>query len=193
MENSPKELKEQSYGEFIKMSLIGKSQFFKKILTEKKGVHEFLWSYMKLCIEDKYHFILKDPFETKKIRQVLNLGHTFGHALEFCFKWPHGDSVLQGLFFTLEWSRYRGLLEQKVYEQIIEALAERFQRTPACKLSWYRKTGKKNIALSLKEDKKMNEEGQILFIFLKDIGKPLVKPVLIEDLLSEAKRQGWIK
>ena len=193
LETSPQGLKEQSYGEFMKMALIGESQFFKKILTEKREVDEFMWSFIKFCIEDKYHLILKDPFETKKVRQVLNFGHTFGHSLEAHFGWSHGDSVLQGLFFALEWSRYRGDLSQNTHEQITGVLREKFERTPACELNWYRKPGKKAIISSLREDKKMDEKGQILFVFLKDIGKALLKPVPIKDLISEAKRQGWIK
>ena len=189
----PQKLKEQSYGELMKMALIGESRFFKKILIEKRDVDEFIWYFLKSCIEDKYHLILQDPFETKKIRQVLNFGHTFGHALEFCFGWSHGDSVLQGLFFALEWSRYRGDLSQNLYEQITGVLRNKFERVPACELNWYRKPGKRAVTSALLEDKKMDEEGQILFVFLKAIGKTLLKPVLVEDLISEAKRQGWVK
>ncbi len=193
LETCPRELKEQSYGEFIKMALIGESRFFKNILTEKRSADEFLWYFLKSCIEDKYHLILQDPFETKKTRQVLNFGHTFGHALESHFGWPHGDSVLQGLFFALEWSRYRGDLPQNLYEQITGVLRDKFERVPAHELNWYRKPGKRAITSFLREDKKMDEEGRILFIFLKTIGKTLAKPVLIDDLVSEAKRQGWVK
>lgn len=193
LETCPKELKEQSYGEFIKMALIGESCFFKKILMEKRSANEFLWSFLKDCIQDKYHLILQDPFETKKVRQVLNFGHTFGHALESHFGWSHGDSVLQGLFFAIEWSRYRGDLSQNLYGQITKVLHDKFERVPACKLNWYRKLGKKTITSFLQEDKKMDEKGQILFIFLKTIGKTSPKPVLVDDLISEAKRQGWVK
>ncbi len=193
LEACPRGLKEQAYGEFMKMALVGESRFFKKILMERRSVDEFIWPFVKFCIEDKYHLILQDPFETKKIRQTLNFGHTFGHALESFFGWSHGDSVLQGLFFALEWSRYRGDLSQSLHAQITGVFRDKFERVPACQLNWYRKPGKKAISRSLLEDKKMDEEGQVLFVFLKAIGKALLKPVQIEDLVSEAKRQGWVK
>lgn len=193
LEGSPDELKEQSYGELIKMGLIGESQFFKEIMLERRPAEDFMWRFLKFCIEDKYQVILQDPFETKKVRQVLNFGHTFGHALESHFGWPHGDSVLQGIFFSLEWSRYRGDLSQSLYEQIIKVLADKFSRVPAHELKWYRRPSQKVIRKLLESDKKMDDKGQILFVFFKSIGKTALKPVLVDDLLSEAKRQNWLK
>lgn len=193
LENAPEELKEQSYGELIKMALIGDSQFFKEIIEERRPAEDFLWRFVKFCIEDKYHVILQDPYETKKVRQVLNFGHTLGHALEAYFEWPHGDSVLQGIFFSLEWSRYRGLISQGAYEEMMKVILEKFSRVPAYELKWYKKPHQKHIQKLLKSDKKMDSDGQIQFVFLKGIGKPLLKSVLVEDLVSEAKRQGWVK
>ncbi|MEM7646734.1 MAG: hypothetical protein AAF203_07495, partial [Pseudomonadota bacterium] len=142
LEGSPVDLKEQAYGELIKMALIGESQFFKEMLMEKRQAPEFFWRFLKLAIEDKYQVVLQDPYESKKIRQVLNFGHTMGHAFESHFGWPHGDSVLQGLFFAIEWSRYRGDLSQSSFEQIVQFISEKFDRGPAHQLSWYRRPSK---------------------------------------------------
>ncbi|MCB0378738.1 MAG: 3-dehydroquinate synthase [Bdellovibrionales bacterium] len=193
LESSPRELKEQAYGELIKMALIGESQFFREIIEERRPVEDFMWRFMKNCIEDKYHVILQDPYESKTIRQTLNFGHSLGHALESHFEWPHGDSVLQGIFFSLEWSRYRGLLSQVGYDKIMSVISEKFSRGPAYEFRWYRKPALKAIERLLLADKKINDQGQLNFVFLKGVGKPSVQPVLLTDLLSEAKRQGWIK
>lgn len=193
LESTPKELKEQSYGELIKMGLIGQSQFFKEIQFEKRDAQDFLWRFLKFCIEDKYEVILQDPYETEKIRQVLNFGHTLGHALESHFLWPHGDSVLQGVFFALEWSRYRGELSQNTFDTIMKVISEKFERVPATLLKWYKKPSRKVIKNIIIDDKKMKADGTLNFVFLKSIGKPIVKTVLVEDLLSEASRQNWIK
>jgi len=193
LESAPLELKEQSYGELIKMGLVGESKFFKEIMVEKRPAQDFVWRFLKFCIEDKYAVILQDPFETKKIRQVLNFGHTFGHALESHFTWPHGDSVLQGTFFALEWSRHRGDLSQALYEQILDVISQKFERVPAHQLKWYKKPSSKTIKKLLMADKKMDKEGKILFVFLKSIGRPFLKPVLVDDLILEAKRQNWLK
>lgn len=193
LEANSQELKEQSYGELIKMALIGESQFFKEIQIEKRPAVDFLWRFLKFCIEDKYQIILQDPYETKKIRQVLNFGHTFGHALEAHFQWSHGDSVMQGVFFALEWSRNRGLMSQRLCEEITQSISAKFQRVPACTLDWYRKPSSAAIAELLRQDKKITADGHVSFVFLKSIGRTQIQSVLLSDLIAEAKRQGWVK
>ena len=51
----------------------------------------------------KKHFIEVDEFDQSE-RKVLNLGHSFGHALEafFEYKLPHGVAVLYGLVLAIE-------------------------------------------------------------------------------------------
>lgn len=193
LENTPLELKEESYGELIKMALIGESQFYRELRFEKRPAQDFLWRFTKFCIEDKYHVILQDPYEQKRLRQVLNFGHTLGHVLESYFSWPHGDSVMQGIFFALEWSRYRGDLSQNLYDEIMGTIAQKFNRVPAHQLSWYRPPREKAVRPLLMSDKKAGLKGDITFVFLKGIGKPDLKKVKVDDLLSEAKRQSWVK
>lgn len=193
LEGSPQDLKMQAYGELVKMGLVGDSQFFKEIFMEKRPAEDFFWRFLKFAIEDKYHLVLQDPFETKKIRQILNFGHTLGHAFESHFEWPHGDCVLQGIFFALEWSRYRGDLSQSLYDQILATLAQKFDRVPAHKLSWYRKPSKKIIQKLVAADKKVDTDGRVNFIFLKSIGQAIVRPIPIDDLISEAQRQSWVR
>lgn len=193
LEAAPLEIKEQCYGELVKMGLIGESQFFKEIFHEKRKASEFLWRFLKYCISDKYEVILQDPYERKKIRQILNFGHTFGHVLESHFGWSHGESVMQGVFFALEWSRYRDDLSPQLYEQIMTVVASKFKRVPAHSLRWYKKPGVKVVRKLIEADKKMDSDGKIQFVFLKNIGQPLVKSVLVEDLISEVRRQNWVK
>ena len=184
---------EQAFGELIKMSLIGTSRFFDDMAEARREAKDLMWRFLKFCIEDKYEIILQDPFETKKIRQVLNFGHTMGHVFESHFDWPHGDSVLQGIFFALEWSRYKDLISQQAYNKIIGSISEKFARGPAYELNWYRKPGKRNFLKLIQADKKIDANGNILFVFLKGVGRPHLKLVLVDDLISEAVRQGWAK
>ncbi len=190
---SPAELRDQSYGELIKMGLIGESKFFKELMMEKRQADEFAWRFLPMCIEDKYSVILQDPYETKGIRQSLNFGHTFGHALEAQFGWPHGDAVLQGMFFALNWSLHLGHLSKTLHQQILQTVSDKFDRGPAPGLKWYRRPGYKVMLKWLQADKKINEKGEILFVFLKNIGKPFLQQVTVDELLEEAKRQNWVK
>ncbi len=193
LETNPIEVMEQSYGELIKMALVGDSHFFKEIAMEKREARDFLWRFMPQCIEDKYAVILQDPFETKAIRQILNFGHTFGHALESHFGWAHGDSVLQGVFFALEWSRHRGVLSDALYSEFVHVIAQKFDRVPAQALDWYKRPSAKTLGSLIGADKKMTGTGQIQFVFLKNVGQPVLEKVAVADILEEAKRQLWVK
>lgn len=193
LESSPNELKEGSYGELIKMGLIGSSKFFKEMMMEKREANDFIWRFLPFCIEDKYDVVLQDPHERKGIRQVLNFGHTFGHALESHFSWSHGDAVLQGCFFALEWSRHRQLLSDSLHNQILKTIASAFDRVPATGLNWYKAPSAKAMMKALQADKKITGDGELVFVFLKNIGHPQLQPVSVEEVINEAKRQNWVK
>ena len=60
---------------------------------------------VELSLEVKKWYIEQDPTETKGIRQMLNLGHTFAHALESSShfgSWNHGAAVAWGTCRALE-------------------------------------------------------------------------------------------
>jgi 3-dehydroquinate synthase len=53
------------------------------------------------------------------LREVLNYGHTFGHAIELVedFSWRHGEAVSVGLVYAAELSRLAGRLAPDVAER----------------------------------------------------------------------------
>jgi 3-dehydroquinate synthase len=55
---------------------------------------------------------LEDPSSTQVGREVLNYGHTFGHAIEKVerYKWRHGAAVSVGLVFVAELAHVAGRL-----------------------------------------------------------------------------------
>ena len=54
---------------------------------------------VKLCLREKIRVVEQDPLDLKRIREILNYGHTVGHALESLAKGrlPHGECVLWGM------------------------------------------------------------------------------------------------
>ena len=70
-----------------------------KFINNEKKVKELCFK----CHEIKKYFIEIDEFD-KKERNVLNLGHSFGHALESFLNYeiPHGVGVLFGLIFAID-------------------------------------------------------------------------------------------
>ncbi|MFA6845141.1 MAG: 3-dehydroquinate synthase family protein [Sphaerochaetaceae bacterium] len=96
--------------EVIKHALLSENtDLYKLLLTHKNKIldrdPETITKLVSLSLMVKRHFIEEDPTETKGIRQMLNLGHTFGHALECSThftSFSHGQSVAWGTCRAIE-------------------------------------------------------------------------------------------
>lgn len=90
-------------GEIIKAGLIKdatildllKKQTVPSLLTGRS-----LQDIIRKSIEVKKYYINKDPND-HGLRQILNFGHTIGHALELKYKISHGKSVIMGMLAEL--------------------------------------------------------------------------------------------
>lgn len=56
-----------------------------------------LRTLLKRCLAAKISVVKRDPLDQKRIREVLNFGHTAGHVLESLSKLSHGEAVLWGM------------------------------------------------------------------------------------------------
>jgi shikimate kinase/3-dehydroquinate synthase len=116
---------------------------------------------IRACAAYKAGVVLSDPYETEGRRAVLNLGHTFAHALEAGsgYRVPHGEAVALGLLAAL---RLSGLPTDAVEELLRpEPVAADLDEAWA----------------ALKRDKK----GEGVFVLLEAAGKPVVTTVPDED------------
>ena len=75
------------------------------------------------CVEIKAEIVKNDEFDTG-MRQLLNLGHTIGHAVEKCsnFEITHGHAVALGMLYIARTSYKLGLSENDISERIYKAL-----------------------------------------------------------------------
>jgi shikimate kinase / 3-dehydroquinate synthase len=110
---------------------------------------------IRACAAFKAGVCLADPFEQKGRREILNLGHTFGHALEAAseYRLAHGEAVALGLTAAL---RLSGL----EIPDILDVEPVRVDRERA----W----------AALQRDKKARE-GKIRLVLLEELGKPVVR------------------
>jgi len=109
---------------------------------------------IRACAAYKAGVVLSDPFERNGRRTILNLGHTFAHALESASGYTvrHGDAVALGLLAAL---RLSGL-----GTQVVEELLRPEPAVADPGAAW----------ASLKRDKK----GEGVFVLLEAPGKPVV-------------------
>lgn len=82
--------------EVIKYGLLGDRDFFKSLY--ETPVSEQAESVIARCVEMKRDIVAEDEFDTGR-RQLLNLGHTFGHAIEALSNYTmgHGTCVAIGM------------------------------------------------------------------------------------------------
>jgi shikimate kinase/3-dehydroquinate synthase len=116
---------------------------------------------IRACAAFKAGVVLSDPYEREGHRTILNLGHTFAHALETGsgYRVSHGKAVALGLLAALRLSGQ----STEVVEELLQP--QPVQADPDA--AW----------AALKRDKK----GEGVFVLLEEPGRPLVATVSDED------------
>ncbi len=74
--------------------------------------------------ENKADVVSQDEHEGG-IRAILNLGHTFGHAIETAQgygNWLHGEAVAAGMVMAADLSMRRGAISKQEFERILHLL-----------------------------------------------------------------------
>jgi 3-dehydroquinate synthase len=76
------------------------------------------------CCEIKAEVVAQDEKESG-IRALLNLGHTFGHAIEAEMgygNWLHGEAVSSGTVMAAKTAQLQGLISEEQVERIVSIL-----------------------------------------------------------------------
>lgn len=120
-----KTLKKETFAEgtaeAIKYSVLGDRDLFEQL---KDGqLKEHLEEIIFRCVTMKRDVVEEDEFDNGQ-RQVLNLGHTFGHCIEKLSKFEisHGNAVAIGLALIARAAAAYGHLAEGDCDQIIQAL-----------------------------------------------------------------------
>jgi 3-dehydroquinate synthase len=185
LESSGPERVEDAMGELAKIALIDGGAWVRKLETTRLHGTELMWKFLKLAVDSKLKVVRRDPREEKGIRQLLNLGHTLGHVIEAEQGLSHGASVAQGLFFALEYSRHRKFLKDAAFERAMSLMGVLGLAPHPRPLT------ASDLRRSLMADKKRDRAGEVTFIFLKGFGRAERRAVKVDDLIVEARRQGW--
>ncbi|MHC1738946.1 MAG: 3-dehydroquinate synthase [Ignavibacteriaceae bacterium] len=111
-------------GEIIKYAILSDPAFFNYIDRNFDSLlrldSNILGKTIINCIKIKKSVVEKDESE-KSSRKILNLGHTFGHAIESAldFKVSHGEAVAAGIICSLILAKNTGLISGERFEHLL--------------------------------------------------------------------------
>lgn len=179
----PKERLLESAGEILKITLLSSAKAFNHFELEVDYVLKNLKSYIAM----KNAIVKKDPYETKKIRYLLNFGHTVGHIFESEKLWPHGIAILFGMIFAIHYSVNKKILTKPEAKAILEKIRDSvFDSKLQQLLREAFIVSEDDVSEKLSQDKKTAGK-KVNFVFLKKRGQALVKPVLGSDIVAAFK------
>jgi 3-dehydroquinate synthase len=110
----------------------------------------------------KHAVVVKDPYETKGLREVLNFGHTLGHAIEALSRYRvrHGEAVGLGMLYALDVGVSEGVTPPGVAAEVEASLP--LPRGARAQLArWLEPANHAALRAALRADKK---DGMILLV-----------------------------
>jgi 3-dehydroquinate synthase len=169
--------------EVIKYGLIHDADFFdwlEQHMTQLLARDTDAMNYtIRRSCEIKAEIVSLDERESG-LRALLNLGHTFGHAIENAMgygSWLHGEAVAAGTIMAAELSRRL----QRITHQDVERIRQLYE-TAGLPVKGPRITPERYLE-SMQLDKKV-EGGTIRFILLDRIGKAVLSDDIPAPMLS---------
>lgn len=106
LESLPENHKINGMAEVIKMALIKGGKLYDLVNNSNPDNWNNLKEIIELSANYKLQIIKDDLRDTNGERELLNLGHTWGHALEFSQEILHGFAVADGIIEEMKYSNY---------------------------------------------------------------------------------------
>lgn len=179
LKSLPEEVFADGIAEALKYGVIGSRPLFEKVALG--DFRRELDEIVETCVSMKRDVVEEDEFDTGK-RQMLNLGHTFGHAIEqkSGFSLTHGHAVAIGLHLIARAAEEEGLAQPGLAEEIRQALVKN-------NLPVETEFTAAEVAKGTLRDKK-RRGGAISFVFPKEIGVCEIRKVPVEEVQDLAEK-----
>ncbi|HEX5182750.1 MAG TPA: 3-dehydroquinate synthase [Allosphingosinicella sp.] len=178
------------YAEVVKYGLIGDATFF--AWCEANGAAllagdaEARAHAIEASVRAKAAIVAEDERETKGRRALLNLGHTFGHAVEAeggFSTYLHGEAVALGMALAFRFSAGRGLCPPGEADRAIRHL-------DAAGLPTRLDVGTPESLVAHVRDDKKASGGRVPFILVRGIGKAFVdRSVALDEVEAFLARE----
>ncbi|MDJ0790130.1 MAG: 3-dehydroquinate synthase [Myxococcota bacterium] len=168
--------------EVIKYGLICDREFYTWLLEKREALRSRDPAALAIAIERscaaKASVVAADEHEGG-VRAILNLGHTFGHAIEAAQgygNWLHGEAVAAGMLLAARLSKRRGWISEAEVQELADWLS--YQALPV-------EPPQMDLALWLEHmgrDKKV-VDGRLRLVLLRAIGEACIVDDASEDEL----------
>lgn len=151
------------------------AELIEKSRNDLKRADAFLLSKVVSMSARAKADVVGSDFTEKGRRAILNLGHTYGHAVEGWHKYKvsHGRAVARGLLVATALSKARGLMDPAAADEIeaaVHGIAPNPPETPPLDDAWE----------IMQSDKKI-KQGRLIFVLLSGRGNP----VLVDDISKQ--------
>lgn len=171
--------------EVIKYGLIYDIDLLTLLEAEIDSINSLNFDVLKKviyrCCEIKSEIVSQDEKEAG-LRALLNLGHTFGHAIEAEMgygNWLHGEAVAAGMILALQLAYRRGDISELELERVKTLITNyKLPTTPPDSMTSQQFLG------HMRKDKK-NQQGKIRFIVPKQLGQCALVDDVSDSEVSE--------
>ncbi|MEZ5752473.1 MAG: 3-dehydroquinate synthase [Paracoccaceae bacterium] len=178
------------YGEVVKYGLLGDAGFFDWLDANAQsmaaGDKALRQEAVRHSVRMKADIVERDETEQGD-RALLNLGHTFGHALEsatgYSDRLLHGEGVAIGCLLAFDLSARLGLCSQEAPERVAEHLARMGMRRRLSEIPGAL-PGRDALIDLMAQDKKVRD-GKMRFILARAIGDSFVTGDVPRDVLAQ--------
>ena len=182
------------YVEAAKYGLLGDAAFFAWLERNWQAVHaqesEALAHLVATSVQGKAGIVSRDETETGE-RMLLNLGHTFGHALEawagYSDRLLHGEAVAIGICLAVELARELGLVDAASVERVTRHFAAVGLPTRIADIPGTPGPDAATLMTIMGQDKKVRD-GKLTFILVRSIGNAFVSrdvpAATVQDFLA---------
>lgn len=183
------------YGEVVKYGLLGDAGFFEWLETNgpvlASGDKSARVEAVRRSVQMKADIVARDETEQGD-RALLNLGHTFGHALEaatgYSDRLLHGEGVAVGCALAFELSARMGLCPQESPSRVRQHLKSMGMKTDLRDIPGDLPEAETLLSL-MGQDKKV-VQGKLNFVLARDIGVAFVTSEVPQEMVLKVLRDA---
>ncbi|MBX9926262.1 MAG: 3-dehydroquinate synthase, partial [Hyphomicrobiaceae bacterium] len=182
------------YAEVAKYGLLGDAAFFAWLEGKASGLFgndtSALIDAIETSVKAKAAIVLRDEHETGD-RALLNLGHTFGHALEawtgYSNRLLHGEGVAIGMCLAFRLSEQLSLCPAGTASRVTGHIAGIGLPTRIRDIPSHDAADPDRLMALMAQDKKV-KDGRMTFIMARDIGQAFItrdiEPAVVREFLA---------